>query len=311
MKRSAIDRFLRPDAPPERLAALRIFVGLFGGIYTLVRVPGFASVARFGPREFSPVGPVKLLSAPLAPWVVYLTIGLTVLAAIPFVLGLRFRASGPVFAALFLWITSYRSSFGFVFHTENLAALHLIVLATSDASAAWSLDARGKPPPEIAPRFGWPVMLASIVTVTTYLLAGIAKVRTSGLHWVAGDILTNQIAYDNLRKAVLGDRYSPIGAFAVRHAYLMKPLAALSMVLELGAPLALFGRRIGKAWSAVAWAFHVGVLALMAILFPYPLVGIAYLSFLEPERVARAFVRLWRRVRGRPAAPAGVDGAGA
>jgi hypothetical protein len=295
MTRGPIDRFLRPSAPPERLAALRIIVGLFGGIYTLVRVPGFASVARFGPKEFAPVGPVKLLSAPLPPAVVYIAIGLTIAAAIPFVLGLRFRFAGPAFAALFLWITSYRSSFGFVFHTENLAALHLAVLAVSDASAAWSLDARGKPAPADAPRFGWPLRLASMVTVATYWLAGLAKLRESGLTWISGDILTNQIAYDNLRKAVLGDRYSPIGAFAVRHSWVMKPLAALSVALEVGAPIAFVGGRVTRVWCFLAWGFHAGIVALMAILFPYPLSTIAYLSFLEPEKGLRWIAALVRR----------------
>jgi hypothetical protein len=200
-ERSAIDRFLRPSVPAKRLAALRIFIGTFAGVYTLARIPGFAGVARFGPHEFAPAGPVKLLSAPLPPSVVYASIALTLLLAVPFVLGWRFRLVAPAFAAAFLWITSYRSSFGFLFHTENLAAIHLVVLAMSDAAAAWSLDARHSPTdvPLEGPRYGWTVRLLSIVTVTTYVLAGVAKLRQSGLHWIAGDILTNQIAYDNLR----------------------------------------------------------------------------------------------------------------
>jgi hypothetical protein len=34
-----------------------------------------------------------------------------------------------------------------------------------------------------------------------------------------------------------------------------------------------------------AWSFHVGVAALMAITFPYPLVGIAFAPLLPVERL--------------------------
>jgi hypothetical protein len=176
----------------------------------------------------------------------------------------------------------------------------------SDAAATWSLDARSKPAPDDAPRFGWAIKLVSMVTVATYVLAGAAKLRQSGLHWISGDILTNQIAYDNLRKAVLGDRYSPFGAAAVRHPWVMKPLAALSIVIEIGAPIALFGRRIGRLWSLLAFGFHLGVAALMAILFPYPVFGIAYLSFLEPEQIIE---RVAKRLRNRRHAPAARESA--
>ena len=57
------------------------------------------------------------------------------------------------------------------------------------------------------------------------------------------------------------------------------------MVVELGAPLALIPGRIRYTWVAVAWAFHLGVLLLMAISFPYQLLGVAYLSFLPVERI--------------------------
>jgi hypothetical protein len=38
-----------------------------------------------------------------------------------------------------------------------------------------------------------------------------------------------------------------------------------------------------------AWLFHVGVLGTMAIVFPYPLSGVAYLAFFPLDRwLARA-----------------------
>lgn len=135
----------------------------------------------------------------------------------------------------------------------------------------------------------------SIVTTLSYLIAGVTKLRVSGVDWVESDVLLHQVAYDNLRKAVLGDTYSPIGAWAVAHPALFRPLAALSLVIEVGAPLALFSRRGARAWAIAAWGFHLGVLALMMIFFPYQLFGIAFASFGEPEA-------LWRTWRARVAA---------
>jgi hypothetical protein len=281
-----IDDVLRPRVPAERLAALRILVGAFAAIYVFVRAPSLASVAHHKATQFAPVGPVRLLlSAPLPPWAVYAAVGVAVASAIPFVLGWRFRITGPLFAASLLWSTSYRNSFGMIFHTENLFVLHTVLLAFSGAAAATSLDARGKPAAEPSRRFGVTLVALSVVTVLAYTLAGIAKLRVSGLSWIGGDALRNHIAHDNLRKLLLGDGYSVLGAWTVQHAWVFKPFAALTLVLELLAPLALLSRRIAVPILGGIWAFHVGVLALMWILFPYPLFGIAFASFFRAERV--------------------------
>ena len=63
--------------------------------------------------------------------------------------------------------------------------------------------------------------------------------------------------------------------FMVRYDWLFPPLAAVSLIVELGSPLALLHRRIAYVWCAVAWSFHVGVLAVMWIVFHYPLLGLA------------------------------------
>ena len=68
-------------------------------------------------------------------------------------------------------------------------------------------------------------------------------------------------------------------------AWFFTPLAIATLVVELGAPLALLGRRAARIWSAAAWSFHVGIFALMAIVFPYPLLGVAFAPFFALERL--------------------------
>ena len=87
-----------------------------------VGFPNFVSVTRFRPSEFAPVGPVALLSAPLPSSVVQGLVALSIVLGAAFVAGYRYRVIGPAFALLFLWVTSYRNSWGMKFHTESLVA---------------------------------------------------------------------------------------------------------------------------------------------------------------------------------------------
>jgi hypothetical protein len=132
------------------------------------------------------------------------------------------------------------------------------------------------------------VRLCALVIVVAYVAAGVAKLRLGGIDWLDGDVLRHHVAHDNVRKALLGDWHSPLGEAAVGHAWLFPPMAIATLVVELGAPVALLGGRWRTAWVASAWVFHAGVLALMAVLFPYQLalVGFAPLLLLSTSAPA-------------------------
>jgi hypothetical protein len=134
-------------------------------------------------------------------------------------------------------------------------------------------------------RYGFPLRLAAVVTVLTYVVTGVAKLRYAGGDWLSGDTLLNQIAFDNARKKVLGDTYSPLAGALAGHPWLFRPLGVLTVLVELGAPVALLGRRWAAWWAASAWAFHVGIVALMWISFLYPLTLIAFVPFFRCERL--------------------------
>ncbi len=289
-----IDGFWCPTMPAERLAALRILSGLFATVYFSARLFYFADYSKLNPERFKPVGIINLLRGPLpasSTWAI--AIATCVLGAL-FTLGHRYRVTGWAFAAFALFVTSYRSSWGMVFHTENLMIMHLLALALSPAADAWSLDAQhGSKAAAPAPRYGWPVKLLCGITAASYLVAGIAKLRHGGIAWVTSDFLRNYIAYDALRKVELGSLHSPLGPVLARAGWVFKPLAAFTLVWELSAPLALLSRRLGRVWVACAVAFHAGVLAVMAILFPYPLFVIGFASFLEPEAWFKRLHRRW------------------
>jgi hypothetical protein len=292
---SRIDAFWRPAAPAKRLAALRVLLGTYAAVYATVRIAHFGNFSRYGVASFHPVGVVNLLSQPLPSWLTWALAIATSLAGVAFALGYRYRITGVVFAALLLWVTSYASSWGMVFHTENLMVLQLVVLALAPAADAFALGGNSDAEEAVGARYGWPIRLMCAVTVLAYFIAGVAKLRVSGLGWVTGEILQNYISYDALRKAELGSIYSPLGPWLAAHGGVFKPLAAGSLLMEFGAPLALIGRRVALVWVISAVLFHLGVLAVMAILFPYVCFGFGFACFFRVERAAEWLRRRFRR----------------
>jgi hypothetical protein len=171
---------------------------------------------------------------------------------------------------------------------EDLLVLHLLVLAAAPAAQTWSLDARRRDGPAEGPdpRYGWAVRTMALITVVSYVLAGIAKLRIGGFAWLTDEALRHHVAYDNLRKILLGDVSSPVAPHLVGRDWIFRPFALVTLLVELGAPLALLGGRIRSVWVVAAWSFHLGVLVLMAILFPYPLLGFAFAPLFRVERLA-------------------------
>ncbi|MDX2053567.1 MAG: HTTM domain-containing protein [Polyangiaceae bacterium] len=293
---SGIDRYWYAPLPALRLGYLRLLAGVYSLVYLLIWSPNFLVVSSYPKERFAPVGPVVILSLPLPPLACAVAFALTVILGAAFCLGWRFRWLGPAYAVSLLWTTSYRNSWGMLFHSENLMTLHVLLLSLTPAASSLSLDARlaQREHPTDHGRYGWGIRALSAVTVAVYLLAGVAKVRASGLGWASGEVLQNQVAFDNLRKIELGSWHSPLGAWLAPWRSVFSPLAGISLFLELAAPLALFGPRVARCWALGVWLFHWGILALMAIAFAYPLSGVAFLCFLRPEqwKILR-FVQRW------------------
>lgn len=276
-------------ANATRLAVFRILVGAYATGWSLLRFPEhLGQIDRPGNR-WHPVGVLSWLDGAPADAVIVAVAIAAPLLSLAFMVGWRFRAVGPVTAVVLLVVMTLDSSWGQVFHTENLVVLHAAVLAASPAADAL-VPGRARRAERIVRRrtaddYGWALSLAAAIVAITYVLAGIAKLRIAGWSWLDGDVLRHLVAHDNLRKAVLGDTHSPIGTALVAHRWVFTPMAIASVLVELAAPLALLGGRLRTAWVTAAWTFHVGVLVLMAVLFAYPLVGVAFAPFFALERL--------------------------
>ena len=294
--------WLLAAAPPTRLAVLRVLIGGYCVIRLVSTAPSLIQLTDLPAQQFAPVGILSWLGHPPAAALVVGALVMAMASGVAFVAGWRWRLSGPTFALLFFALSTYRVSWGHVSHADHLPALQLLLCGLVPAADAWSLDARRRrrPPRGADVRYGWPVRVLALLTVVTYVLAGVAKLRYGGVGWLNGDVLRNQVATDALQKTLLGATSSPLSGWVANHGGVLAPVAIAALAVELGAPVALVGGRWRDAWVVAAWLFHVGIAAVMAISFPYPLSLVAFAPFYDLERAVAAARRRWdRRVRPR------------
>ena len=252
----------------RRLRVVTVLVAGWSALWFTVRLPHDLHLAALPDRQWRGVGVLAGFDGPPPVWLARAVLVATIPLALAAASGRRSRLWLPLWATALLLTSTYVSSWGQLFHTENLLVLHAVVLTVLV----------GREPRLV-------LQALAVVTAATYVAAGIAKLRGSGWAWFEGDVLRDKVAFDNLRKVLMGADASPFGSALVAHGWPWPPLAALTMVVELGAPVVLLGRRWAAGWAAAAWGFHVGVAALMAIAFPYPLAGVAFAPLLPVERL--------------------------
>lgn len=280
----ALGRWFFEPAPAQRLALVRWLVLGFALVYLIAAGLPLLRPMYLPKGSFSPTGLVSILSAPLARPLVVAAYVACLATGVLATAGVFYRTTAPAFAVLLLWVTTYRNSWGMLFHTENLMVMHVAALALCPQAAdAWSWRRSGNGTKDDR-AYGWPLRVLSLVTVSAYVVAGIAKFIHAGPAWLGGEEIRAHIAYDAIRKLELGSLHSPLGVALVKQSWAFAPLALLTIAFEVGAPLALLGGRICLVWTLVCWSFHASVLMLMMILFPYPLFGVAFASLFPVEQ---------------------------
>ncbi len=282
-------------APAARLAVIRVALGALL-VWTVFM--GWNEVPRLGAdpsARYLPVGAARLFAEPPSTGALQaLQVALVGLGAL-WIAGAAWRVTAPLFAAGFLFWASWRLSWGAISHGLHLATLHTLLLACLPAAAVLSVDARVRTPlawpaPPVSWRHGWGLRLLGVATACVYLLAGVAKVEVAGAGWADGGNLLAQVAYSALVRAVYEpDAGQPAALVLLRdHGWLLSAGAVLTLVVELGAPLALLHRWLGVTWALATFGMHLGIALLMGITFPYQTWGLAFLSFLPVERLLPA-----------------------
>ena len=280
---------LGPDAPARRLAAVRIAVVAFALIWTLGTSPELLARAQLDPSRFAPVGLAGLFGVvPLS--LVYVGLATVLATGALALLGRGHRWVAPLFALALTWLLSYRNSWGHMSRSEHLLVLHVWILAFAPADDALRLRAPS-PPPAPASRYGWPLQLMMLVTVSTYVIAGLAKLREAGWTWISGEAVRLHVATEVLRNDMIGADAATLGRVLLPHAATFTAIAVFTLVVELGAPIALRAGRVRLVWVGAVWAMHVGIGLVMGIGFAYPLSGVAFAAFLPLERIVDRLTR--------------------
>jgi hypothetical protein len=284
-----LTQWLSAPAPAERLGLLRIAISGFVTIYLAANAAEFSRLVTASAAAFDPVGLARLLNEPVSSELVWVGFALLLVLGALATVGWRYRIVGPLFGLGVLAWTSYHSSWGQLLHFEHLFTLHLLVLSFAPAADAVAIDARRTPVPTDDVRYGWPVRLLAIATVATYFLSGFAKLRHTGLAWFDPDTLRNHIAYSASRIDLVGGPTPPLARIAVDRSWLLAPMAAAGLAVELGAPLALAWRRFRNWWLGSAILFHLGTAATMLVFFGYRGLGVGLLPLLPVERAKVAW----------------------
>lgn len=295
---SAVHRFIAPAAPASRLALVRIAVLLFACGWLAAVGPGLVARAHLPAERFMPVG-LATLSGVVSSSVTTGVLVAVILLGLTAAAGRGYRLTAPLFAIGLAWLLSYRNSWGHMSHAEHLLTLHVAILAAAPAGDVLRLGASSSSAADGPDaRYGWPLRLCALVTVSTYTIAGLTKLQLGGWAWLLGDALQQQIAHEALRMRMVGAS-AGLGAALIPYPAVLTMMAVATVGLELGSGLALVPGMLRRGWVAGLWSMHVGIFMVMGIGFAYPLSGVAFVSLFEVER--------WRRparTRGTPAASA-------
>ncbi len=277
---------------PERIAIIRIITGLFSFWYLFTRLDMIQRVVKGTASNFDPVGIASFLVEPLSlnlfSLLLYITLGLNIL----YILGVKYRYTGPAFALMFLFVMCYRNSWGMVYHNYNILTLHVFVIGMVAAADKLSVDnwinskkTKTSNNNENNWQYGWPIRLLSSITVGSYVLAGLAKIMGElAWGWIDGSAMRSQIAVDAIRKEMFGGTTTPLFELIYPYAGLFTIMGIVAIVLELGAIAALTNKYAGMIWAVVTCSMHWGILFIMGIDFPYHYTGIIFLSFFPLEK---------------------------
>jgi hypothetical protein len=302
------DRLWFAPMTPVTLAVCRWITGGFSLFLLLDLRTYFVRAAAGRPEVFRPIGVVSFMEKPMSSSNYDTLIGICIFLAGLFTVGIWHRVLAPIFAALFLFVLTYSNSWAMVYHTENMLILHVILLAITPSASALSMDAsytRDKPELVrfgLAPyeteahfRFRWPVRLLQVGATLPYVVAGVAKIAgKSGISWANGENLRDQVTMNGLYYEVLMGGAEPITFQVYGWDKAFFAAASLTLVVELGAPLALLHRYLGYLFVVSIMAMHWSILWIMGIPFRYQLWGCAFACFFEWDSIIGWITSRWR-----------------
>ena len=188
-------------------------------------------------------------------------------------IGLFTRISTISAFILGMYLLGLPNSFGKINHSDAIVVFVFGVMALSRCGDSCSIDrliwkARQRNDtsgqrPQVSGEYTWPVRAVWVMFALIFFGAGLSKLRHSGLEWIFSD----NMAILLLRAQFEGKSVVPWGFFLAQHQWLTQLMAAATVAIEVGYPLALFSRR--ARWLLVPGAFsmQIGISLIMGVTF--------------------------------------------
>ncbi len=264
-----LERFYFEPAGPVGLVLCRVWI--YGVLLNDCRRADYSRWSELTPELWQPILlfswlPGPIFSSELLRGAQYLYMGLLLCCC----LGLCFRWASIGVFGLALFLCGLPNCYGKVDHAGTLTIFALAILACSHAGRIGSVDAwiarwrGGTAQPAVSSEYQWPLRLLQALMATVFMAAGIAKLSYSGLAWIASDNMQNVL----LACYYTGkDPPTQIGLWVAQIPWLCQALAAMTVFVELTAPLALISRRYRWFVIPSLLGMQLGIYYVMGINF--------------------------------------------
>ena len=241
MKRAWMRFWFSPAMPLDLAIARVLFYGVTLAFYGPV---DFSEWGRVGDVYWMPIfafGAAGLRPAPA--WILGVMQVIWKLSMATAMCGLFTRASTWVAFLLGFYLLGLPHNFGKTDHIDAPLVIAFGLLALSRCGDALSLDrliARRRDRSSPSGEYRWPIRAVRVAICLVFFASGVAKLRRSGLEWVTSGHLSTLLIKEQYYApdaAPLTDLGLDIAAVPA----LCYAMAAATLFLELGYPLALLG----------------------------------------------------------------------
>ena len=298
--RDGAGRFFFTGSAAERLGATRLLLGLGLVPFHAMQYAELLSVNLLGPRWYylDRVWYFDLLGIRYhEPIVVAVAFVALLVATACFAVGFHTRAATWISLLLILFLKGARDSFaGDIHHRELIPFNILLFFALSRCGDVLSVDARRRSTRPLEEwDASWPIQASQLYVAAFYFWSGVAKLRVSGLGWIASaDGLQSLLVRRSLRFGLDEGGGAPggsLGLWLAGYPDVLHLLAIGTLAVELAFLILPFVR---ARWYRAVYLtgltfFHIANFVLLDVQFLF--LPVVFVVFLDPTRIGRAMAR--------------------
>jgi len=254
-------------------SALGICRFLFCGfIFVFYLNTNFADWAPVPDELWHPIFLFDIFNLPVFSATVLKPLGLIWFACV-FLSAVGFLSRPATFLSFVIgfYLIGMTNSFSKTHHMETVVLFVFGILAFSRCGDGFSLDriikSRRGAQFSRSWEYAWPVNLIQALMTFFFCAAGLSKLRNSGLEWVFSGNLSNLFIsglFGNQRHEPLSDWLT----LTLAQKNISVFLAATTLMFELSAPLALFGRRLKTFIGTGLFFMMTSFWVIMGLAFP-------------------------------------------